>query len=100
MRRVPDWRRTLPLAQDAPRCGACCKRVRRPCRGPAMANGRCRLHGGASPGAPSGPANGMWRHGRRSAAVVAQRREDLAERRAVRALIAELVERIREVENV
>ena len=35
----------------APRCGA---RTRRggggPCRQPAMANGRCRLHGGASTG--------------------------------------------------
>jgi hypothetical protein len=33
----------------APRCGA---RTRRgcPCRGPAMTNGRCRMHGGASTG--------------------------------------------------
>ena len=33
----------------APRCGA---RTRGggPCRGPAMANGRCRMHGGASTG--------------------------------------------------
>lgn len=33
----------------APRCGAR-TRVGRPCRGPAMANGRCRMHGGASTG--------------------------------------------------
>ncbi|WP_425277501.1 HGGxSTG domain-containing protein [Methylobacterium nodulans] len=25
-----------------------------PCRGPGMRNGRCRLHGGASPEAPRG----------------------------------------------
>ncbi|MFN6935199.1 MAG: HGGxSTG domain-containing protein, partial [Tsuneonella sp.] len=24
---------------------------------------RCRLHGGMSPGAPTGPANGSYRHG-------------------------------------
>ena len=47
---------------DAPRCGA---RTRggRPCRCPAMPNGRCRIHGGASPGAPRGAANGNYRDG-------------------------------------
>jgi hypothetical protein len=33
----------------APRCGAR-TRAGCPCRGPAMANGRCRMHGGASTG--------------------------------------------------
>ena len=33
-----------------PRCGARTKRTGRPCRGPAMRNGRCRLHGGLSTG--------------------------------------------------
>jgi len=33
----------------APRCGAL-TRARAPCRAPAMANGRCRMHGGASTG--------------------------------------------------
>jgi hypothetical protein len=28
-----------------------------------MPNGKCRIHGGASPGAPRGPANGRYRHG-------------------------------------
>src|SRR4051794_11857953 len=41
----------------SPRCGAK-TRSRSPCRAPAMPNGRCRLHGGASPGAPRGKANG------------------------------------------
>jgi hypothetical protein len=47
--RLPDWRTTLPQAQAAPRCGA---RTRSgcPCRSPAMANGRCRMHGGRSTG--------------------------------------------------
>ena len=41
----------LPMHRS-PRCGA---RTRRgsPCRSLAMPNGRCRLHGGLSPGAPS-----------------------------------------------
>lgn len=48
--RLPDWRSTLPLAQAAPRCGATSRRTGQPCRAPAMANGRCRMHGGASTG--------------------------------------------------
>jgi hypothetical protein len=35
----------------------------RPCRCPAMQNGRCRIHGGASPGAPRGAANGRFKDG-------------------------------------
>lgn len=35
---------------QAPRCGAKGKRTGRSCRQPAMANGRCRLHGGKSTG--------------------------------------------------
>ena len=33
-----------------PRCGAKCRRGGGACRGMAMANGRCRLHGGKSTG--------------------------------------------------
>jgi hypothetical protein len=62
-----------------PRCGAR-TRAGYPCRSPAMANGRCRLHGGNSTGART--AEGLQRcrtasltHGQRSAAVVAERRE-------------------------
>ncbi|WP_081612767.1 HGGxSTG domain-containing protein [Methylobacterium sp. 88A] len=58
----------------SPRCGA---RTRSgiSCCSPAMPNGRCRMHGGASPGAPKGPRNGMYRHGRYTAEAVATRRE-------------------------
>ena len=49
MRSVPDWRKTLPLAHASPRCGAR-TRAATPCKGPAMAAGRCRMHGGASTG--------------------------------------------------
>ena len=46
----------------SPRCGAKTRRGS-PCRSPAMPNGRCRMHGGASPGAPRGEANGNYKHG-------------------------------------
>ena len=49
VQRLPDWRVTLPLAQACPRCGAR-TRIGAACRSPAMANGRCRMHGGKSTG--------------------------------------------------
>src|SRR5215472_11508713 len=36
----------LLKANAAPRCGARSKRTGKPCRGAAMPNGRCKLHGG------------------------------------------------------
>ena len=44
------------------------------CQSPAMANGRCRMHGGASPGAPKGNKNAL-RHGCYTAESIAFRRE-------------------------
>jgi hypothetical protein len=41
---------------------------------PAMANGRCRMHGGVSTGAPKGNKN-AFRHGRYTAERIAFRRE-------------------------
>ncbi|QFR35222.1 hypothetical protein GBB76_17190 [Ancylobacter sp. TS-1] len=58
-----------------PRCGAK-TRSGSPCQSPAV-NGkrRCRMHGGAEgSGAPSGPANGNYRHGRRCADMIETRR--------------------------
>ena len=63
---------------DAPRCGAKTRKGT-PCKSPAMKNGRCRMHGGASTRAPKGNKN-AFKHGRYSA-------EAVAERRAVRELI-------------
>ena len=40
----------------ASRCGARTRRANS-CRAPAMSNGRCRLHGGKSTGAPKGNKN-------------------------------------------
>jgi hypothetical protein len=56
------------------RCGAR-TRSSSPCCSPAMPNGRCRMHGGSSPGAPKGKANGMFKHGRYTNEAIAQRRE-------------------------
>jgi uncharacterized protein YjcR len=39
-----------------------------------MPNGRCRLHGGKSTGAPRGNKNAL-KHGRYSATAIARRRE-------------------------
>lgn len=71
----------------APRCGAKTRRGT-PCRAPAMPSGRCRMHGGLSPGAP--PDNRYaWKHGRysreaiersRELAVLIRSRRDLARR--------------------
>ena len=73
------WQIALDAANAAPRCGARC-RSGLPCKGPAMAAGRCRMHGGASTGPKT--ATGLeqsrkarWRHGRRSAESRAAARE-------------------------
>ena len=57
-----------------------------------MTNGRCRLHGGKSTGPRT--AEGLersrranWKHGRRSAEAVAERKEAMAIRRNIRRLI-------------
>ena len=81
---MPIWQANLLHAQAAVRCGAR-NRAGKPCLSPAMKNRRrCRLHGGASPGAPRGEGNGMWRHGLRSIEAIERRREMTAEMRRIR----------------
>lgn len=46
----------LPMHQS-PRCGAHSRRSGQPCKNGAMKNGRCRMHGGKSTGAPKGNRN-------------------------------------------
>jgi hypothetical protein len=75
----------LLKANAAPRCGARSKRTGMPCRGAAMPNGRCKLHGGKSTGprTPEGLARSRranWKHGHFS-------REAKAERSRLRAAI-------------
>ena len=81
------WQNGLSLARCSRRCGA---RTRNAtcCQAPAMPNGRCRMHGGASPGAPPGQANGMWKHGLRSIKAIERRRAMTATMRAIRRALA------------
>jgi uncharacterized protein YjcR len=69
----------------AKRCGAK-TRTWKQCQSPAMANGRCRMHGGTSPGAPKGNQH-AYKHGRYSAESIARRRERSALIRAANALV-------------
>ena len=54
----------------SPRCGAKTRRGTE-CKCPAMANGKCKLHGGKSTGAPGN--KNAWRHGLRSAEMASMR---------------------------
>ena len=70
------------------RCGACTRTTGAPCKAPVMkGRTRCRLHGGASPGAPRGEKNGAYRHGRRTQEAEAQRRNGRALLRALMRLL-------------
>lgn len=53
-----------------PRCGAKC-RSGQSCQNPSMKNGRCRMHGGKSTGAPV-------THGQRTKVAASQRKVDSA----------------------
>jgi hypothetical protein len=53
-----SWQSGLHLMQAALRCGAYARRTGEACRAPAMANGRCRMHGGSATGRP--PTNGRY----------------------------------------
>ena len=56
------------------------------CQSPAMPNGRCRMHGGTSPGAPKGNKNAV-KHGRYTADAIARRRAVAVLIRAARQLM-------------
>jgi len=58
------------------------------CQSPAMANRRCRMHGGSSPGAPKGNRN-AYKHGHYTAETIERRREIAALLRAMRVSSAE-----------
>ncbi|MGL3210952.1 HGGxSTG domain-containing protein [Bradyrhizobium sp. BR 1433] len=64
----------LVKLRSAKKCGAQ-NRAGQPCRCPAVRGRmRCRLHGGLSPGAPKGRANGKYKDGYFTAEVVDERR--------------------------
>ena len=77
----------------APRCGARTRRGRA-CQGPAMPNGRCRMHGGASTGprTPEGLERcrrARWKHGARSREVRVLLAENRRRWRALKALLGQ-----------
>jgi hypothetical protein len=74
-----DRSQTLASANDSRRCGAR-TRSGKLCLCPAMPNGKCRLHGGLSPGAPRGVANGRFTDGFWT-------REAIQERKFIRLLL-------------
>ena len=66
----------------------CLAKTRRgtPCQKPALTgNARCQIHGGRG-GAPSGSANGNYRHGRYTKKRMAIRREQAAQLRELERL--------------
>ena len=73
---------------QSPRCRAR-TRSGTPCRAPAMPNGRCRMHGGPSPGASRGNRH-AWKHGRYSREAIERRREVAELVRSMRALVRQL----------
>jgi hypothetical protein len=86
---APSWR-INPMRGKLPmhvsrRCSAHCRTTGQPCQQAAMPNGRCRMHGGRSTGAPRGNRN-SFQHGRYSAEAIAGRRQIRELVRAMRAL--------------
>jgi hypothetical protein len=87
----PSWKKGLDAANAAPRCGAKKRKKGTPCGSPAMANGRCRLHGGLSTGPKTkeGIENirkAHWKHGQRSAEAVKRRKQGVELRREIMSL--------------
>ena len=66
--------------QEPWRCGAHARTTGKPCRSPAMANGRCRMHGGKSTGRPQ-------THGHDTKNAIAERRNVRELLRLLRELI-------------
>jgi len=72
----------------SPRCQAR-TRAGTPCQSPGMTNGRCRMHGGTSPGAPKGNRH-AFKHGRNTAKAVAERRKLAALLRDMKGLVEQV----------
>jgi len=73
----PDW--------PGRRCEAKTRRGT-PCQKPSLiGNARCQIHGGRG-GAPSGPLNGNYKHGRCTKAAMKQHRQDMTELRELERL--------------
>ncbi|WP_081712352.1 HGGxSTG domain-containing protein [Asticcacaulis benevestitus] len=76
---------------EAKRCGAKTRRSGCPCQAPAIRDkARCRMHGGKSPGAPRGPANGRYAHGLFTKEAVAAQAETRRLLRTCKKLLEEI----------
>jgi hypothetical protein len=82
---------------QAPRCGAK-TRQGGSCQAPAMPNGRCRMHGGKSTGAPKGNQNAL-KHGRYTAEALAMRKSVGALLRQARSTLLDLSAQTSRVEQ-
>jgi len=69
MKKQPNpMQKALDALRLAPKCEAHCRTTNAPCKSAAMANGRCRMHGGKSTGR-------LVTHGQRTKAAKANRQE-------------------------
>jgi hypothetical protein len=84
--RINPRQNKLPMHLSR-RCGATRSGSR--CRSAAMPNGRCRMHGGMSLGAPKGNTN-AFKHGHYTAEAIASRREIAKLLRDARALVTQV----------
>lgn len=75
----------MPLNKQTTACCGAKTRLGNRCQHAAMANGRCRLHGGTSTGAPKGNKN-AWKHGRYSQETMTTRKLVRAAARLVRSI--------------
>ena len=75
--------------QHHPRCGANARTTGALCKGWAMQNGRCRMHGGKAGRKPT--------HGRYTKAEIQQRREIRELLRAMSTLLREQRDRLKEI---
>ena len=82
------WSKALQAAREASRCGVR-TRSGAPCRGAAMPNGRCRMHGGKAKGAPKGNSH-AFKHGRYTAEHITERRHFADLLREMKGFIDEL----------
>jgi hypothetical protein len=78
-----SMRKARAALQNHPRCGAKARTTGQPCKGWAMKNGRCRMHGGKSTGRPI-------IHGRYTKAAKADRRETQAMIRELLSILGEI----------
>jgi hypothetical protein len=89
---MQQWKEALEQAAQSQRCEAK-TRQGSTCQSPAMRNGRCRMHGGKSTGAPCGVKHGRYKHGRFT-------KERLAQRAFLAGLMREAGELVGKVEEL